>query len=457
MTDPAETAQPLFVERALTSATELRTGLYRDAAPRPGLRWPEQLGSLAVERLRFDPDYDAGSIVEGVKNDFSASYEMDDPKVANDVRQRSLAWLDWLSRKTNLNVYSFAYLDLATAAAGHGDAETVRQIIEDPKRLWLDKDAAVRVDDPTFGQLAALSIGTIGGKLPDIARLVAVAPVGSEAQMQAAVMPTLRDVVAEFTSRDLTRRSYAVERAGNYLLTGGTPEALEQLDRLVEVLPMTVVRLDVLAKLAEKDDKFAGAAAEAAAWHKEKTGLAEHHLAGYLKPYGVRTIINYPTRAGREDAIASRPIADIIVSQIPEEDADTSAIETSVASISQSGSGSVYDDILHCVRALTRNPHLELASPQFGFSARLEGNDERSYAHSRVTVVDANLSTGRLSIDLSSEPFRGNVAHDDVRFLCGIIQAAKNRRTGEHRGRRDYPHLGVSLYTDTYGNSPNET
>lgn len=195
-------------------------------------------------------------------------------------------------------------------------------------------------------------------------------------------------------------------------------------------MPMTPARLDVLVKLAEKDARYAAAATEAVAWHQEKAGLAEQVLAGHLKPYGTaHNMIDFPINRGdREDAAASQPIAAAIVDQIPADGSDTSAIETSVAyADSTMLGGSVHGNVLGCVRTLTGNPHFEFADPQFGFAARFE-DGEHGYAHGRVTVVDANLPNGRVTIDLSSEPFRYSVAYDDTRFLCRIIQAEKNRR-----------------------------
>jgi hypothetical protein len=140
-------------------------------------------------------------------------------------------------------------------------------------------------------------------------------------------------------------------------------------------------------------------------------------------------MIDYPiNRVGREGVAESRPIAAAIVGQIPAEAGDTSAIETSVAYANAPMSGgSVHGNVLGCVRTLTGDPHFKFADPQFGFAARFE-DGERSDAHGQVTVVDANLPQGRLVIDLSGEPFWRNTAHDDVRFLCRIVQAEKNRR-----------------------------
>ena len=197
---------------------------------------------------------------------------------------------------------------------------------------------------------------------------------------------------------------------------------------------MTASRLDVVVNLAEKDARFTSAAAEAVAWHQEKVSLAESHLADYLTPYGTaRNIISYPRgRGGGENPFASQPIAAAIVDQIPPGDGDTSAIETSVAYANGSMfSGSVHGNVLHCVRTLTGNPRFEFTDPQFGFAARFEG-DEYSYAHGRVTVVDASLPEGRLTVDLSGEPFRNSAAYNDVRFLCRIIQAEKNRRVSNN-------------------------
>jgi hypothetical protein len=430
MADPAEAVQPLFVEQALVGATEYRSDRRHGEVWGGGLQYPAHLGSLAVERVRFDPDYDVHRITEGVKADFDASYEMDDPEAASAVRERSMAWLDWLSQGTNLNVHSFAYIGLATTAAEHGDAETVRQIVEDPKRLWLDKHAGIPVSDPAFGQLDRLSTDSMGGKISDIARIMAVAPQGDAERVRAVVMPTFRKVVTEFVSRDLTDKGHSVEWASGHLLAIGTEEAVGQADRLVAAMPMTPARLDVLVKLAEKDARYAAAAAEAIAWHQERAGLAEQVLAGHLKPYGTaRNMIDYPiNRGGREDAAESQPIAAAIVDQIPAEAGDTSAIETSVAYANGTMfGGSVHGNVLGCVRTLTGNPHFEFADPQFGFAARFE-DGEHSYAHGQVTVADASLPDGRLVIDLSGEPFWHSVAHDDVRFLCRIVQAEKNRR-----------------------------
>jgi hypothetical protein len=296
--------------------------------------------------------------------------------------------------------------------------------------LWLDKHAGIPVADPAFGQLDRLSTDSMAGKLSGIARLMTVAPEGSAEQVRAAVMPTFRSVVTEFVSRDLTDKGHSIEWAGGHLIAVDTPEARAQLDLLVAAMPMTPARLDVLVKLAERDERFVAPAAEAVTWHKEKAGLAEQTLAGHLKPYGAaRNMIDFPiNRGGREDAAASQPIAAAIVDQIPAETDGTSAIETSVAYASKSMfGGSVHGNVLRCVRIVTGNPHFEFADPQFGFAARFE-NGENSYAHSQVTVVDANLPDGRAVIDLSSEPLRYSVAYDDTRFLCRIIQAEKNRR-----------------------------
>jgi len=430
MADHAEAAQPLFVEQALVAAAEYRSSRHHRELWGGGLQYPAHLGALAIERVRFDPDYDEHRITEGVKADFNTSYEVDDPEAASVVRQRSMAWLDWLAQDTNLNAHSFTYLGLATTAAEHGDAATVRQIVEDPKRLWLDKHAGIPVSDPAFGQLDLLSTTSMGGKLPDIARIMAVAPQGDAEQVRAAVMPVFRNIVTEFVDRDLIGERHSIEWASGHLLTVGTAESIEQVDRLVTAMPMTAAKLDILVKLAEKNDRFADAATEAIAWHQEKAGLAEQVLAGHLVSYGTaRSIIKYPrNRAGREDMVESQPIAAAIVDQIPAEAGDTSAIETSVAYVNDAMSGgSVHSDVLSCVRTLTGSPHFEFADPQFGFAARFEGG-ERSYAHGQVTVIDANLPDGRLVIDLSGEPFWRSVAHDDVRFLCRIIQAEKNRR-----------------------------
>ncbi|MDB5175382.1 MAG: hypothetical protein JWM81_240 [Candidatus Saccharibacteria bacterium] len=430
MADLAEAVQSLFVEQALVSTTQHRSDRRHGEVWGGGRRYPAQLGSLVVESLRFDPDYDASRIADGVKADFTASYVMDDPETASAVRQRSMAWLDWLSQGTNLNVHHNAYIELATIAAEHGDAEAVRQIVEDPKRLWLDKHAGIPVSDPAFGQLDRLSTDSMSGKISDIARLMVVAPEGSAEQVRAAVMPTFRNVITELVSRDLTDNGYPVGRASGQLLTIGTPEAVDQVGRLVAAMPMTPARLDVLVNLAEKDERFAAAAAEAVAWHNEKASLARQILAGYMKPYGTaRDIINYPlNQSGRKDSAASQPIAAAIVDQIPAYGGEASTIETSVAFAHGSMfGGSVHGDILRCVRVLTDNPHFEFTDPQFGFAARFE-DGENSYAHGLVTVVDASLPEGRMVVDLSSEPLRYSIAHDETRFLCRIIQAEKNRR-----------------------------
>lgn len=430
MANPGETVQPLFVEQALVIATQHRSGHHHSEGWSGGMRYPTQLGLLAVESLRFDPDYDAGRIAEGVKADFNASYEMEDPEAASAVRQRSMAWLDWLSQDTNLNVHHFTYIDLATTAAEHGDAETVRQIVEDPKRLWLDKNAGIPISDPAFGQLDRLSVRSMGGKISDIARLMVIAPEGSAEQLRAAVMPTFCSVVTEFVKRDLVDQRYSIEWASGHLLAMGVPEAIAQADRLVAAMPMTPAKLDVLVKLAEKDKRFAVAAAEAVTWHNEKASLAQQTLASYMKPYGTaRNIIDYPPLGAKNDPIASQPIAAAIVDRIPAGGNETSAIETSVAFAHGSAfGGSVHGDILRCVRTLMDIPHFEFSDPQFGFAARFE-DGENSYAYDWVTVVDANLPEGRMVIDLSSEPLRYSIAHDATRFLCRIIQAEKNRRT----------------------------
>jgi len=433
MVGPAETVQPLCVEQALVEATRYRSGVRHAEMWGDGVQYPARLGSLAVERVRFDPDYDASRITDGVRADFSGSYEIDDPEAAGAMRQRSMAWLDWLSQSTGLNVSTFAYIRLATTAAEHGDAETVRQIVEDPKRLWLDKGAGTPVSDPAFGQLDRLSTDSIAGKISDIAKIMAVAPSDSAEQVHAAVMPTFRNAVAEFARRDVLHEGIFIELASRHLLAVGTPEAAEQIDRLVAALPTTATKLDILVKLAEGDERFAAAAAEAIAWQNGKASLAEQTLAQYMRPYdgAARNIISYPKdpRSSSNDAIASWPIAAAIVDQISADGEGISAIETSVAYVHSSGSGgSVHGTMLRCARILTGNPHFEFADPQFGFAARSE-RDEHSYAHGRVTVVDANLPEGRAVIDLSAEPFLYSPAYDGTRFLCRIIQAEKDRRT----------------------------
>ncbi len=430
MANPAETAPPLFVEQALVNATGYHSGRRHKEVWGSGMRYPTRLGSLAVESLRFDPDYDAGRIVDGVRDDFNASYEMDDPDAAIVVRRRSMDWLDWLSQDADLSVRSFAYIGLATMAAEHGDAETVRQVIEDPKRLWLDRHAGIPVGDPAFGQLDRLSTNSLAGTIPGIARLMAVALKGSKEQIYAVVMPTFRNVVTEFVSRDLTYKGHSIGWAAEQLIKVGTPEAQEQLDILVATMPKTPARLDLLVKLAELDGRYAAAATEAAAWHREKAGPAEQTLAGHLKPYSMaRNMIDFPmNRGGSGDAVASQPIAAAIVDQIPTETDGTSAIETSVAYLNESTfGGSVHGNVLRCVRTVTGNPHFEFADPRFGFAARFE-NGKNSYAHGQVTVVDANLPEGRVVIDLSDEPFWSSTEYYDTRFLCRIIQAEKNRR-----------------------------
>ncbi|HEX8763284.1 MAG TPA: hypothetical protein VF733_06045 [Candidatus Saccharimonadales bacterium] len=429
MADPAEAAQPLSIEYELVRITERRSDSHAEVWG-DGLQYPEHLGPLAVDRVRFDPDYDVYNITQSVKADFLASYGMADGETANAIRQRSMAWLDWLAQGTNLNINDFVYLNLATIAAKQGDAETVRQIVEDPRRLWFDRHAGVPVTDPTFGRLDRLSVASIGAKVSEMARLMAVAPEDDAERVRATVMPTFRNVVTEFVGRDLTNEGHPIEWASRELLRVGTPDTIEQVNKLVAAMPMTAAKLDTLVKLAYNDERYATAAAEAIVWQQEKASLAEQVLAEYLKPYGTaRNRIDYPINlGGREDPVASQPIAAAIVDRIPKDSGETSAIETSVAYLNSTMfGGSVHGNVLGCVRTLTGNPHFEFADPQFGFAARFE-DGESSYAHGKVTVVDANLPDGRVVIDLSGEPFWRSVAHDDVRFLCRIIQTEKNRR-----------------------------
>lgn len=430
MTNPAEAAQPLYVEEALIAVTRNRSDRHHEEVRGPGLKYPARLGSLAVERLRFDPDYDVQCIVDGVKADFIASYKIDDPEAADVVRQRSMAWLDHLSQNTNLNVHRLTYIGLAATAAEHGDAETVRKIVEDPKRLWLDKHAGIPMNDPDFGKFDRLSTVSIAGKLYGITWLMAAASEEGAEQVQTAVMPTFRDVVTEFVSRDTTYHTHDIEFASDHLLAIATPEAIEQMDKLLAAIPMTPARLDVLAKLAERDSRFAEAAATAKTWHEERASLAQDVLAQYMTPYSeARSSINYQaTPEDREDGLVSHPVAAAIVDHIPADGSDTSAIETSVAYASGTAfGGSVHGDILYCVRKLTGNARFAFADPKFGFAATFD-RDERSYAHGRVTVVDANVPDGRIVIDLSSELFRYRSAYNEARSLCRIIQIEKNRR-----------------------------
>lgn len=94
MTQPAEGVQSLCIEQALVDTTRHRSDHGLGEVWGSGLEYPVQLGSLVVERLRFDPDYDALRIAEGAKADLNASYEMGDSEAASARRQRSLAWLD---------------------------------------------------------------------------------------------------------------------------------------------------------------------------------------------------------------------------------------------------------------------------------------------------------------------------------------------------------------------------
>jgi hypothetical protein len=355
---------------------------------------------------------------------------LDDPEAGQAMRRRSMEWLDWLAQDTNLQVHSFTYSGLARVAAEHGDAGTVGQIIGDPKRLWLDKHARTRVSDPGFGQLDQLGSDQISSKLPYIAELMAVTPAENAEQMHATVMPVFKDIVTEFVGRDLTDKGYPIESAGRYLLEVGTPEALEQLDILVGAMPMTASRLDLLASLSKRHQRFAAATAEALTWYNDRAALAQTHLASYLKPLGTgRNFVDYPlTPHGDQDPVASQPIAAAIVDEIPNGGAATSAIETSAAYVSNTLGGTVHGDILKCVRIITSDPQFELTDPQFGFAATFEDGDHNRYAQGRVTVVDRSLPDGRLVIDLSDAPFWSSVAYDDTRFLCRIIQTEKDRR-----------------------------
>lgn len=434
MVNSAESAQSsLYVEQALVKTTELGSGGRHEEAQDGGLPYPAYLGLLAVERLSFHSDNDAYLVAKGVKADFAASYEkMADSEAASAVRQRSMAWLDWLAQGTNLNVQSFDYLELATMAAEHGDAETVRQIIEEPWRLWCDEQASTGISDPTCGQLDRLSTTSIIGRIVAIARLMPVAPAESAQQVHAAIMPTFRDVAAEFTRRNLTDMADPIVRVANYLFAVETPDALEQIDILVAAMPMTAARIDVLVKLNEKNQRFAAALAEAEAWHDEKAGLARHHLAQYMRTARgtTRDSIDYPvTGSPSGDAAASQPIAAIIVDQIPDIGARTSAIETSVAYANRSViDGSVHGNVLGCVRTLMDDPRFEFADPRFGFTATFK-NGENGYTDGHVTVFDDYLPDGQIVVDLFGEPYRRDLRYDDTRFLCRIIQAEKNHQT----------------------------
>jgi hypothetical protein len=346
------------------------------------------------------------------------------------MRARSLAWTDWLARETNLNLPQNTFLLMARTAAEHGDAETVRQLVEDPKRLWFDKQADTRVADAAFGQLDTLPIDTLSGRLPDIAQLMTLAPSEDAEPMRQAVMPTLRNVITELTSRDCTTKGHTIETTVAHLLAVDDPEVPAMIDTLMQALPMTPGRVDHLDGLTKRDSRFAPALAEARAWHAERAELAQTTLAAYMKPYGTaRDAIDYPRRWGTENPKASQPIAAAIVDQIPADAGDTSPIETSVAYVhSDMFAGSAHGDILACVRKLTGNPHFAFAEPQFGFAATFE-NGEDSYAHGRVSVVDANLPEGGMVINLSDERLRNDITHHTTRFLCRIIQAEKNRRS----------------------------
>lgn len=434
MSNPGEvpTLPPLVVEQALENATRHRSESWGFGQLwGSGLQYPKELGLLAVDRVNLDPDYDASLISTGLMADFTASYEMDDREAASSVRQRSMAWLDWLAQNGMVNVLPFAYRELVTVAAEHGDADTVRQIVEDPKRLWLGVGVSVssRDSEPALDQL---STNDIGHKVSDIVGIMTRVPEGRADQVRAAVMPTLQSIVAKFVRRDLTNERTSLWVAGIGLLNIGTPEALAELDKLVGAMPMTPARVDLLIEFAEKNERFTAAAAEAVHWHDEKFGLAQATLAAYIETdSAVRNTINYPRhpQTGKADAAASQPIAAAIVDQIPNSSNDTSAIETSVAyaNLPYYFFGNTYGEILRCVRILTGNPHLELTDPQFGFAATFE-NDENNYARGRVTVVDANVPDGRIVIDLSNETLRHNVYYESTLFLCRIIQAEKNRR-----------------------------
>jgi hypothetical protein len=438
MADHAENVPPLFVEQTLENVANFR--FVRDDYIEEGsrdLQYPAQLGALAVDALRFEPYSDAERIAGGVEADFRYSYEMDDAEAASGVRQRSMAWLDWLSRDTKLRVNQVAYLELAGIAAEQGDAETVRQIIEDPKRLWLENRAGrtgTDVNDPAFGQLNKLSTTSMGIKIHRVAALMAVAPAERAEDVQAVVMPVFSNIVTEFVSRDITAKAVPVGRTVSHLLNVGNPEAMEQLNRLVDATPMTSARLDLLVSLARIDQHFAAAANEALGWHNDKASLAESVLAQHLKPGQPggtgRNTIDYPINGGTKSIGGSRKIAAAIVDHIPD-GSETSAIETSVAYITNTENrNSLHGNILGYVRTLTNNPQLELADPQFGFSAGFEDGG-LGYPDGKVTIVDANLPDGRIVIDLSAEPFKFGEAYDEAHLLCRIIQREKNRRVEE--------------------------
>ncbi|HEX8762213.1 MAG TPA: hypothetical protein VF733_00450 [Candidatus Saccharimonadales bacterium] len=426
MTDHERAGQPaplLNVERALEATTRRRQEGERACST--SFNYPKELGNLMSEAVRLDSVDDAETVVRGVKADITASYAMDDPEAAAKVRSRSLSWLDWLTQRKAIVTDSFVNTDIARLAAEHGDVAVVRRIFEKPETaLWPEhaKDGAFRLQDVPTRDLMQ--------HLPGVATILTSAPESAAPEMREVVMPILSDLVKEATtSRNLTVETVALRSTANELFAIKTPEALALRSVLIGALPLGGARHDVLTDLARQDESLVSLARDVQAWHRVKARMAEEVLAPFLAFYSdnlySRKYIDFAPENG--DAVGSehnRLLGNIIVDRIPP-DSVTSPMETSVAHATLSfSSGNVYDSLLTAVRRTSRHADFNFASPRFGFAACFVDDIPR---HDFVTIMDAHLPARGLRIDFSQDPFKG-IAYRQVRFLCRLLQAAKDER-----------------------------
>lgn len=426
MSDP-EQRLPLCIEEVLTEVTQYHNNPWRDPNKMPFMPYPKELGQLAVEGVFLEPNDDVRRVVNATQLDLYLSYWDEGVATGRSMRQRSLAWLEWVAHNTPLNLPGITFLGLARTAAEYGDAETIGEILENPRRLWFNRGEPV---PPSTDQLQAVSLDQLGVKLHMVSTIIVAAPPESSPQVQAVAVPVLKKIADEFARRDVADKYRQIQWTIQQLLKIDTPEVTAIIDQLLDAMPQTPARLDLLANLAENDERFVPLANEAAAWFHERAAVSYRHLEPYLQPFAaVRVALDYqPDATGSRDPRVSEQIAAAIVDAIPPDAGDTSDIETSVAYVSSSiSAGSVHGDLLRCVRQLLGEPQFTFAEPQFGFGATL--TPDRTDAFGKITIKDANLPDGRMVVDMANPLLHDRVrAHDDTNYLCLIIQQEKDRR-----------------------------
>lgn len=204
MTGQSEGEQPLHIENALVKASYRRE--HGDPQLSERRSYPERLGRLAREgaaqdTIRLDEFYDRDRLAKAVVEDFEGSYALADAEAGQAIRDRSLAWFDWLVQEEAISVHHQTYMTIARVAASRGDVSTAAAIVNDPARLWAGATRSASHKPVGREGLSDVTTRDLAQTAQGLVDLVFAAPSENVHEFRGALVGTLLSITNELADR----------------------------------------------------------------------------------------------------------------------------------------------------------------------------------------------------------------------------------------------------------------